>query len=44
MRRLPQLPEYSALLGNAGKIRDVAAKYGPKAVELQAKQPGWAAQ
>lgn len=33
-----------ALLGNAGKIRDVAAKYGPKAVELQAKQPGWAAQ
>jgi hypothetical protein len=32
------------LLGNAGKIRDVAAKYGLKVVALQAKQPGWAAQ
>jgi zinc protease len=30
------------LLGNAGKIREVAAKYGPKVVERTAKQPGWA--
>ena len=30
------------LLGNAAKIRDVAAKYGPKVVEKQARQPGWA--
>jgi predicted Zn-dependent peptidase len=30
------------LLGNAAKIRDIAAKYGPKVVEKQARQPGWA--
>jgi len=30
------------LLGSAAKIRDVAAKYGPKVVEKQARQPGWA--
>jgi DNA-directed RNA polymerase len=30
------------LLGNASKIRDVAAKYGPKVVERSVKQPGWA--
>jgi predicted Zn-dependent peptidase len=30
------------LLGNAAKIRDVAAKYGPKVVERAAKDPGWA--
>lgn len=30
------------LLGNASKIREVAAKYGPKVVEKAAKQPGWA--
>ncbi len=29
------------LLGNASKIRDVAAKYGPKVVERSARQPGW---
>jgi zinc protease len=30
------------LLGNAPKIRDIAAKYGPKVVERSVKQPGWA--
>ena len=30
------------LLGNASKIRDVAAKYGPQVVERSVKQPGWA--
>lgn len=29
------------LLGNASKIRDVAAKYAPKIVERSVKQPGW---
>ena len=29
------------LLGNAGKIRDVAAKYGT-VTERSVKQPGWA--
>jgi predicted Zn-dependent peptidase len=29
------------LLGNAAKIRDVAAKYGPKVVERSARQAGW---
>jgi zinc protease len=29
------------LLGNASKIREVAAKYGPKMVERTAKAPGW---
>jgi predicted Zn-dependent peptidase len=29
------------LLGNASKIREVAAKYGPKVVERSARQPGW---
>ncbi len=31
------------LLGNAAKIRDVAAKYGSKVVERPARGPGWAA-
>ena len=30
------------LLGNASKIREVAAKYAPKAVERNVRQPGWA--
>jgi predicted Zn-dependent peptidase len=30
------------LLGNAAKIRESAAKYGPKVVERSVKQPGWA--
>ena len=30
------------LLGNAAKIREAAAKYGPKVVERSARQPGWA--
>ena len=30
------------LLGNASKIREIAAKYGPKVVERNTKQPGWA--
>jgi zinc protease len=29
------------LVGNAARIRDVAAKYGPKVVERPATQPGW---
>ena len=29
------------LLGNASKIREVAAKYGPKVVERSARQAGW---
>ena len=29
------------LLGNASKIREVAAKYGPKVVERTARQAGW---
>jgi predicted Zn-dependent peptidase len=29
------------LLGNAAKIRDIAAKYGPKLIEKSARQPGW---
>jgi zinc protease len=29
------------MLGNASKIRDVAAKYGPKVVERTARQAGW---
>ncbi|MBZ5728851.1 MAG: insulinase family protein [Acidobacteriia bacterium] len=31
------------LLGNAAKIRDVAAKYGPKVMERPARTPGWTA-
>ena len=30
------------LLGNASKIREMAAKYGPKLVERSVSQPGWA--
>ena len=30
------------LLGNASKIREAAAKYGPKLVERSVSQPGWA--
>jgi zinc protease len=30
------------LLGNAAKIREAAAKYGPKVVERSARQAGWA--
>ena len=30
------------LVGNAAKIREVAAKYGPKVVERSVTQPGWA--
>ncbi len=30
------------LLGNAAKIREIAAKYGPKVVEKSTRQPGWA--
>jgi zinc protease len=29
------------ILGNASKIRDVVAKYGPKVVERTARQAGW---
>ena len=31
------------LLGNAAKIRDIAAKYGQKVIERPARQPGWGA-
>jgi len=30
------------LLGNASKVRSIAAKYGPNVVERTTKQPGWA--
>jgi len=30
------------ILGNAAKIRSVAAKYGPQMVEKSVKQVGWA--
>jgi predicted Zn-dependent peptidase len=31
------------LLGNASKIREAAAKYGPTVTERSVKQPGWGA-
>jgi len=32
------------LLGNAAKIRQVAAKYAPKVVEVSVNKPGFAAE